>query len=118
MLIAKIKAGDFVGTGEDQHDVTLEEAWEHYLATRELSTETHRLYRKSLKNVLADYMGVPLKNLSETAAARKLVAARHVEETEQRGPYQANRVFQALRAVYNHARKSFDGLPEMPPTTR
>ncbi|MEM9402373.1 MAG: tyrosine-type recombinase/integrase [Pseudomonadota bacterium] len=116
LLIAKIKAGEFFDDGEGQHDVTLEEAWGHYLATRDLSIETHRSYRKSLKNVLADYMDVPLRNLSETAAARKLVAARHAEETEQRGPYQANRAFQALRAVYNHARKSFDGLPEMPPT--
>ena len=90
LLIAKIKAGEFFDDGEGQHDVTLEEAWEHYLATRDLSVETHRSYRKSLKNVLADYMDVPLRNLSETAAARKLVAARHAEET--------------------------DGLPEMPPT--
>lgn len=40
LLIAKIKSGDFVGTGEDQHDVTLEEAWEHYLGTSRKNTET------------------------------------------------------------------------------
>lgn len=31
--------------------------------------------------VLADFLDVPLKNLFETAAARKVIAARHAEET-------------------------------------
>lgn len=49
---------------------------------RPVLTPTKKTRSKDEK-LFADYMGVPLKNLSETAAARKLVAARHVEETEQ-----------------------------------
>lgn len=116
-IIAAIKAGEFTKT-DRPHDVTLREAWEHFREARgpELSVQTVRSYTKAMEAVLKDWLDLPLRNLSETAAARKLVRERHERETEARGPYMANRSFRTLRTVYNYARRAFDGVPEMTPT--
>ncbi|MEX2125589.1 MAG: tyrosine-type recombinase/integrase [Woeseia sp.] len=116
-LIASIKAGEHTKT-DKPHDVTLREAWESFSKRRgaKLSKETIRSYSKALDIVLPDFLDLPLKNLSSTAAGRELVAERHEQETTDRGPYMANRAMQTLRTVYNDARRRYDGLPSMSPT--
>lgn len=118
LIIARIKSGEFTRTDEPK-PVTLREAWKHFKRSKKsrLSPQTMRSYTKSIETVLADWLDLPLRNLSETVEARKLVRDRHAQETVQRGPFMANRSFQVLRTVYNHARKGLDdNLRDMPPT--
>src|SRR6056297_1540208 len=93
-LIAKIKAGEFTGT-DRPHEVTLEEAWRAFQDSRghRLSKETLRSYQKSIETVLGELMDLPLRRLSETAAARKEIRDMHRRVTDERGPYSANRAF-------------------------
>lgn len=117
IIIAEVKAGRHKLDDEKPRELTLRDAWQFFLKRRgpNLATETLRSYRKAIELVLPDLLDVSLKKLaSETG--RYEMEKRHIKESEERGPFMANRAMQTLRAVYRHARKGFDGLPETPPT--
>ncbi|MCH9027103.1 MAG: tyrosine-type recombinase/integrase [Proteobacteria bacterium] len=114
--IAKIKSG-LTAVVDKPREITLRDAWEFFLKRRgpNLATETLRSYRKAMELVLPDLLDVSLKKLA-SEIGRYEMEKRHIKESEERGPFMANRAMQTLRAVYRHARKGFDGLPETPPT--
>lgn len=92
---------------------TLRAAWEMYAATLERrgrSAKTIRGYRDSIVGHLSDWLDRPLGRI-----APEDVVTRHAEITKSSGPYAANRMIAALRAVYRAARKIRRELPP-PPT--
>lgn len=98
--------------------VTLREAAEQYVddcRRRNLSAATIEHYEYSMYTCLAHWCDRPLASLSDSAESRRAVRDEHQRMSRERGPYCANRAFEALRAVYNFAAKNFDDLPPKNP---
>ncbi len=102
--------------------VTLRAAWASHrdqlkrrVAAGERSQRTVDGYEDSIERLLRGWLDTPLRDLSEDAQG---VAERHGEITRRHGAYAANHAMRALRAVYNHARKTRmeRGLPADLPT--
>jgi integrase len=101
---------------ERSSNITLKEALEAYLRARGANLRPRSVagYRSDIENYCADWLDVPLRNIS-----RELVEGRHraiAEEIAERrgrsGAAMANRVMRSLRTIYNfHA----DRIPNMPP---
>lgn len=92
---------------------TLRVAWEMYAAAlerRKRAPKTIRGYRDSIEGHLVGWLDRPL-----TRVTPEDVVTRHAEITKSSGPYAANRMIAALRAVYRAARKIRRELPP-PPT--
>ena len=86
---------------------TLEAAMEGYLARPKLRSETNKIgIRAQLSLHLKDWMRLPLDEISKAMAVR-----RHQEMSG--SPSAANHVLRGFRAIYNHARRTWD-LPESP----
>ena len=90
--------------------VTLRAAWASYrdllerrVAAGERRQRTLEGYTDCVERLLEGWLDTPLSDLSEDAQG---VAERHGEITRRHGPYAANHAMRALRAVYNHARKT------------
>lgn len=98
--------------------LTFAQAWESYASrlraridAAERSPRTLESYEDCFKRLLADWHGVPLRDLGDQP---DLIANKHSELTKLSGPYQANRAMSTLRIVYNHAlKKRLD--PSLPP---
>lgn len=91
---------------------SLSVAWTTYVATlrrRKRSAKTIRGYQHSIEVSLADWLERPLSRITPEA-----VVTRHAELTATSGPYAANRMIAALRAVYRAARKIHRDLPPEP----
>lgn len=91
--------------------ITLEEAWETYLAERPLSEKTRQIYRDNLERYLADWKRRPLEALGADRAgfrARMLAVAR------EHGLAVASQTLRCFRAVYNYRRLVNPDLPECP----
>lgn len=91
---------------------TLGEAYHAYIArcrARGRSAMTIRFYEKVIDLYAPDWMDKPLR---EFGRDRHLLVERHRVLTETRGPFAANHLVKALRAIYGYARR-FD--PDLPP---
>ncbi len=102
-------------TRPDQHGKgpTLRAAWEMYSATLERrgrAGKTVQGYAHSIQKHCAAWLDRPLSRITPED-----VVTRHAELTRTSGPYAANRMIAALRAVYRAARKIRRELPP-PPT--
>lgn len=85
--------------------LTLRQALEDMLSTRQLKTATASQYRNVMNSQLGDWMDQPIK-----AITRDMVAARHLAITKNGGKLKegrrdayANLTMRTLRAVWNHA---------------
>ncbi len=115
---ARQEARRMIGELQTRPDVggrgpTLRAAWDMYAATlerRKRAPKTLDGYRHSIQTHLADWMDRPLSRI-----APEDVVERHAHLTGSSGPYAANRMVSALRAVYRSARKIRRELPP-PPT--
>lgn len=86
---------------------SLVEAMDVYLARPKLRSDAHRDgVRAMFENHLADWMRLPLDEISKS-----MVVRRHQEMAKR--PSAANHTFRYLRTVWNHARRVHD-LPESP----
>src|SRR5215217_371097 len=126
--LARAKARELIGRiarGEDPTESrprsegpTLREAWRRYeeahLRRKGRSEGTIQGYRELVEKVLRGWLDVPL---AELGADPRRVADRHDELTRTRGPYRANGAMRALRAIYNHARKTAPNLPAINPAS-
>lgn len=92
--------------------VTLRGAWERYrdahMARRGRAERTVENYQHYMEKHLVDWLDWPLARLGERP---DLVIERHERLTDKSGPYLANSVMKALRAIYNHALKGNRQLP-------
>jgi hypothetical protein len=96
--------------------ITLRGAWERYrdshMTRRERGARTIENYRDYMERLLGDWLDWPLAKLG----ARPLfVIERHERITDKNGPYIANSVMKAFRAIYNHALKANRELPSYNP---
>ena len=96
--------------------IILREAWEAYLLhlrgrRKPASPRTIESYENSVKKILTCWLDTPLSSLSKTAEARGRVAEMHKKLSAKHGTYAGNRAFELLRAVYNYAYRTSDGLP-------
>ncbi len=91
--------------------VTLQEAFETYIASRKLSETTLRDYHKALRIGFPDWVDKPLLALTRT-----LIEARFHALSE-KSPAQANQMFRFLRALLNFAKEKYatqEGEPLFP----
>ena len=92
-------------------EVTLRQAWERYrdahLVRKRRSTGTISNFRDHMERLLKDWLDFPLARLGRSP---KLVADRHDQITTKNGPYIANGCMRSLRAIYNHALKTYPHL--------
>ena len=87
---------------------TLAEATHSYLARPNLrSEENKKSVRAMIDNYLPDWLGLPLDTFN-----RDMVVTRHRELSDT--PVGANNVFQAFRAIYNHAHRRMPGTDHLP----
>ncbi len=85
----------------------LEDALAAYLARPKLRSEEHRANVSAYAhNHLGDWLGLPIDEIS-----RAMVSSKHAELAAT--PSLANHAFRSFRAIWNHARRTFD-LPESP----
>jgi integrase len=83
--------------------VTLEEAFESYLAARhDLKPGTVSNYRKCVDGALKRWKNKPLSEID-----KDMVQARHAE-IGRTAPARANNVMRVLRAVFNHAMQQYE----------
>ena len=96
---------------EKLQGVTLAEAYQAFVKSRSLTSNTLNQYQRSMRLTFADWSGKPL-----TAINRALVE-RRFEEASKRGEALANRDFRFLRALLNFAMEKYctpDGEPLVP----
>lgn len=95
-----------------QGAITLRGAWERYrdahMVRRGRADRTIENYRDYLERLLGDWLDQPLAKLGQRP---DLVIERHEKLTRNNGPYIANGVMKAFRAIYNHALKGNRTLP-------
>lgn len=113
-----------IGRGErpDEPDklrsgtVTLRVAWNRYkdahMIRKERAERTIENYTDYMERLLVDWLDWPLAKLSQKP---NLVVERHEMLSFQNGPYIANSVMKALRAIYNHAVRANPDLPSYNP---
>jgi integrase len=96
--------------------ITLRAAWERYrdahMIRKGRAERTVENYRDYIERHLADWLDLPLAKLG---IRPDLVIERHERLTARNGPYVANGVMKALRAIYNHALKGNRDLPAYNP---
>lgn len=78
-----------------KREATLAEAFEDYIACRELRPSTRSDYRKRIK-VVSAWLDKPMSQITA-----KMVRDKHAEIKEDRGHRQADAVFSVIRAVIN-----------------
>ena len=110
-----------IARGEDPSEparrrggVTLQDAWNSYRETLEQRGRSQRTidgYKDAIERLLKDWLALPL---AELGADRRLVRKRHRTITTKHGPYAANGVMRALRAVYRHEMRADPELPPCP----
>lgn len=92
--------------------ITLRGAWERYrdshMARRGRAERTVENYSDYMERLLGDWLDWPLAKLG---GRPDLVIERHEKLTVKNGPYIANSVMKAFRAIYNHALKGNRELP-------
>ncbi|MGV7222665.1 MAG: tyrosine-type recombinase/integrase [Nitrospinales bacterium] len=90
-------------------DVTLEQAWKDFLATRDLKDSTLSDYNWMMKKVFNDWKKKQVVDIS-----RDMVQRRHKMLGEKRGAAQANRAMRFLRSLLNFSTGRYvnrDGKP-------
>jgi integrase len=96
--------------------ITLRGAWERYrdahMIRKGRAERTVDNYRDYIERHLGDWLDLPL---AKFGIRPDLVIDRHERLTARNGPYVANGVMKALRAIYNHALKSNRDLPSYNP---
>lgn len=92
--------------------MTLEQAWERYLAEKMLAAKTRRIYAENLERYLRDWKQRTLEDLGNDRAG---VRARYHEVARKHGLATASSVFRTLRAVYRYMARVQPDLPP-PPT--
>jgi site-specific recombinase XerD len=97
--------------------VVLREAWERYLESHLIrkgrSPTTIDSYTDHVERLFVDWLDLPLHDLGSKP---RMVAQRHDQLSKENGTYIANGAMRTLRAIYNHALKSYDELPQGNPT--
>jgi integrase len=91
--------------------VTLERAYQDYIATRQLSENTLTDYAKAMRLGFKDWEHKPLREID-----RNMIEARF-NKLSDASPAQANQAFRFLRAVFNFAKEKYsssDGQPLVP----
>lgn len=82
---------------------TLKQAFDDYLAVRKnLKPGTIHDYTRVLNEAFPDWQNKPL-----TSITKEMVAARHAE-LGKKSPARANNAMRVLRAIFNHARHSYE----------
>lgn len=96
--------------------ITLRGAWERYrdahMVRKGRAERTVENYSDYMERHLADWLDQPLAKLG---LRPDLVIERHERLTVRNGPYAANGVMKAFRAIYNHALKGNRDLPAYNP---
>ncbi len=96
--------------------ITLRKAWCRYrdahMIRKGRAERTIDNYRDYMERLLADWLDWPLAKLS---ARPNLVAERHEQLSDKHGPYIANSVMKAFRAIYNHAARGNREIPSYNP---
>ena len=100
---------------ETQADqLTLETAWTSYINRCRFKGRSERTideYEQMLERHFSDWKG---KTLTALAGDRNAFDQRFMSLTRTKGKYAANGAVRAFRAVWNHARRKNDTLPEGP----
>jgi integrase len=98
--------------------ITLRGAWERYrdahMVRKGRAERTVENYSDYMERHLGDWLDQPLAKLG---LRPDLVIERHERLTVHSGPYVANSVMKAFRAIYNHALKGNRDLPAYNPVT-
>jgi integrase len=96
--------------------ITVRGAWERYrdahMTRKGRAERTIENYRDYMERHLGDWLDRPLAKLG---LRPDLVIERHERLTLRNGPYVANSVMKAFRAIYNHALKGNRDLPAYNP---
>lgn len=99
-----------------QGAITLSGAWERYrdahMVRKARADRTVANYRDYMERLLGDWLDEPL---AKFGLRPELVIERHEKLTTKNGPYIANSVMKAFRAIYNHALKGNRTLPAYNP---
>lgn len=95
-----------------QGAITLRAAWERYrdshMTRRGRAERTVENYRDYMERHLAEWLDQPL---AKFGLRPDLLIERHERLTSRNGPYVANSVMKAFRAIYNHALRGNRDLP-------
>jgi integrase len=110
-----------IRTGSDPRDpakrvgaITLRDATETYIKVMERKERSVRsiwLVRDLTSRILSGWLNETLLNLGRD---RRRIVERHDELTAKHGPYSANHVMRAFRAIYNEAMRVDPDLPPNP----
>lgn len=91
--------------------VTLEQAWQTYLAERPLRPITRRIYADNLRRYLSDWRTLTLEAIARDRAGFR---AHILEIAREHGLGVASQTLRCFRAVYNYQREVNPDLPECP----
>jgi len=117
-ILLKIGRGAKVDEAEKlpSGTLTLRNAWYRYrdahMIRKGRAERTIENYTDYMERLLEDWLDLPLARLSKKPA---LVCERHEKISHESGPYIANSVMKALRAIYNHALRANPKLPPYNP---
>lgn len=96
--------------------ITLRGAWERYrdahMSRKGRAERTIENYRDYMERLLGDWLDQPLAKIG---LRPDMLIERHDRLTQRNGPYVANSVMKAFRAIYNHALKGNRNLPAYNP---
>jgi len=117
-ILLKISRGVRSGEAEKPgpKTLTLQMAWHRYrdahMIRKGRAERTIENYTDYMERLLEDWLQFPLARLSKKP---NLVSDRHEKISVESGPYIANSVMKALRAIYNHALRANPKLPTYNP---
>jgi integrase len=96
--------------------ITLRGAWDRYrdahMTRKGRAERTIENYRDYMERLLGDWLDQPLAKIG---LRPDMLIERHDRLTQRNGPYVANSVMKAFRAIYNHALKGNRNLPAYNP---
>lgn len=96
--------------------LTLRKVWRRYrdahMIRKGRAKRTIENYTDYMERLLADWLDSPLAKFSKNP---NLVVERHETLSVKHGPYIANSVMKAFRAIYNHAARANPALPSYNP---
>ena len=94
---------------EKHQSVTLENAFQEFLSTRQLKPRTIKDYQGFIDSTFSDWGKRPIKDIT-----RDMVSRKHKHLGEEIGHAQANQAFRFLRSLFNYCAAKFEDLDGSP----
>lgn len=94
---------------EESRNVTLENAFQEFLSTRQLKARTKKDYQKFMDSVFLDWRKRVIKDIT-----RDMVSRKHKYLGEEVGHAQANQAFRFMRSLFNYCAAKFEDVDGSP----